>query len=290
MRQDCRTLFWYSGCRRAVYPCVHNTANKSSESRLLRGAVCSYKRRTVFQPVTPLPRTMDVAHLPSEIFAAICDLIPSHDLAKIMLVNKHCRQFAERILYSSIHLDFFENRNRLQSIQCLQTLSVSKSAAVALRQLSVHGLALTNPAVYTLLTTALHLAVNLSSLDIVFLATLDSPPFPEALARSPQFLPQLSAINTDEPQAVVQLAPGRPCASVRVQETIGEDILGHLIDALSRAAPAKQLQLKVATPGPEAIVSSVRRIARSFDSLTTLGIQFVLPSPTLTWEALAVSA
>lgn len=233
---------------------------------------------------------MSAARLPLEIFAHICDIIPPMDLCSAILVNKACRQVVERSLYSFIYLDFFDAGQRLRSTRCLQTLSTSTSAAAAVRHLELRGLGLLEPLTQAVFIAAMTLTVNLSSLDLLCIISNNSVVFPEALTRASSFLPRLEALNVDDSELILLLAPGRPCTSVRIQETIQEDSLGDIVDALSRAAvPIQHLQLKVATSGEHGILASFLPIPHSFRSLISVGIQFVLPSPSLTWELFVVS-
>lgn len=229
-------------------------------------------------------------NVPVEIFSYICDIIPTKDLCSTMLVSRLCCDVAERLLYSSIHLDFFDTRQRPRSTMCLQTLSTSASAAAAVRHLEIRGLGLLDAPAHTTFIAAMMLATNVSSLDIMLIIPSQSPVFPASLVTSSSFLPHLVALNVDDSNIIPQLVPGRPCASVRIQDTIPEDCLNDVVDALARAAvPIEHLQLKLAIPGEHAILPSFIPIAHSFRSLISLGIQFVLPSPSLTWESLEVS-
>jgi hypothetical protein len=227
--------------------------------------------------------------LPPEIIALVCDFIFVNDLPNVMLVNTVCHYFAERLLYSSIYLDFFDTGKRRRSAKCLQTLATYVSAASAVRHLSAHGLGVVDSSMYATFMKALSLSNNISTLDIIFNIIPDSPFFPESLTRSTAFLPKLSALNVDDPGVVLQLVPGRPLHAVRIQDTIHEDVYGRVISALSQSLVAiRYLQLKLVALGEDGIVPSFLPIAGSFHSLICLGIQFVLPSPSLKWDSLLV--
>lgn len=232
---------------------------------------------------------MSPSELPVEIVANVCDLVAIHQLPGFMLVNKSFRDIAEKRLYAVLDVDLFDSQRRVRATKCLRSLTQNRFAADAVRCITARGLGVVDYALRDLFIEALKRTTALSALSLLLLITPDTPLFPEPLP--PGFLPRLSALNVDDPDTLVQLVPGRPVNTVRAEDTVHRPSLDRVVAALFLSTSSIQhLQIKIDATGQHDIVASFLQIATGvpFGGLITLGLQFVLPPPSLAWEPLQV--
>ena len=232
---------------------------------------------------------MSPSQLPVEIIASVCGLVAIHQLPGFMLVNKSFRDIAEKRLYAVIDVDLFNSQRRVQATKCLCSLTQNRFAAEAVRSITARGLGVVDYNLRDLFVRALKCTTGLSALNLLLLVTPDTPLFPEPL--TPDFLPRLSALNVDDPDTLIQLVPGRPVDTVRAEDTIHRSSLDRVVAALfSSASSIQHLQIKLDSAGQHDILASFLRVitGKPFGDLVSLGLQFVLPSPSLAWEPLQV--
>ena len=232
---------------------------------------------------------MSPSQLPVEIVASVCDLVAAHQLPGFMLVNKLFRDIAEKRLYAVLDMDFFDSRRRIRARKCLCSLTKNRFAAGAVRCITARGLGVVDRSLRVLFVSALKCTTDLSALNLLLLAIPDTPLFPDPLPTN--FLPRLSALNVDDPDILIQLVPGRPVDTIRAEDNIERASLDHVVAALSLSTSSIQhLQIRVDAPGQHDILTSFLRIVteEAFQNLASLGLQFVLPPPSLAWEFLRV--
>lgn len=233
--------------------------------------------------------SMSPSKLPVEIVASVCDLVALHQLPRFMLVSKLFRDVAEKRLYAILDVDLFDPQRRVRALKCLGTLTHNRFAAKAVRCITARGLGVVDHSLRDLFVNALKSTTGLSALSLLLLIIPDTPVFPEPLPSD--FLPRLSSLNVDDPGVLIQLVPGRPLATVRAEDRIGRSSLDLVVAALSLSATSIQyLQIKVDATGQHDILASFFRIVTgdTFRNLVGLGLQFVLPPPSLAWEPLQV--
>ena len=232
---------------------------------------------------------MSPNQLPVEIVASVCDLVAPYQLPGFMLVNKSFRDIAEKRLYAVLDVDLFDPQRRVRATKCLRSLIENRFAAEAVRCITARGLGVVDYPSRDLFVKALKCTTGLSALNLLLLVTPDTPLFPESLPQD--FLPRLSALNVDDPDILVRLVPGRPVDTVRAEDSISRSSLDHVVAALFLSASSIQhLQIKVGATGQHDILTSFLQIATGaqFRNLVSLGLQFVLPPPSLAWEPLQV--
>lgn len=232
---------------------------------------------------------MSPSQLPVEIVANVCGLVATHQLPGFMLVNKSFRDIAEKRLYAVLDMDLFDFQRRVRATKCLRSLIQNRFAAEVVRCITARGLGVVDYSLRDLFIKALKRTTGLSALNILLLVTPDTPLFPEPLP--PDFLPRLSAINVDDPDTLVQLVPGRPVDTVRAEDTIHRPSLDRVVAALFLStSPIQHLQIKIDVADQHEILTSFLRIVTGepFGNLVSLGLQFVLPPPSLAWEPLQV--
>lgn len=232
---------------------------------------------------------MSSSQLPVEIVASVCDLVATHQLPGIMLVSKSFRDIAEKRLYAVLDIELFDPQRRVRAAKCLHSLTRNQFAAEAVRCITARGLGVVDRSLRNLFFEALKCTTGLSALSLLLLVTPDTPPFPEPLP--PDFLPRLSALNVDDTDALVRLVPGRPVDTVRTEDGVDKPSLDRVLAALFLSASSIQhLQIKVDAAGQHDILTSFLRIVTGapFHNLISLGLQFVLPPPSLAWEPLQV--
>lgn len=232
---------------------------------------------------------MSPTRLPVEIVASVCGLVAVHQLPGFMLVNKSFRDIAEKRLYAVLDVDLFDSQRRVQATKCLRSLTQNRFAAEAVRCITARGLGVVDYSLRDLFVKALKCTTGLSTLNLLVLVTPDTPLFSEPLA--PDFLPRLSALNVDDPDTLVQLVPGRPVDTVRAEDSIQGTSLDRVVAALFLSTgPIQHLQIKVNVASQHDILTSFLRIVAGepFGDLVSLGLQFVLPPPSLAWEPLQV--
>lgn len=227
--------------------------------------------------------------LPVDIVAGVCDLVAPHQLPGFMLVSKSFRNMAEKRLYAVLDMDLFDPQRRVRATKCLCTLIENRFAAEAVRCITVRGLGVVDYLSRDLFVRALKCTIDLSALSLSLLVAPDTPLFPEPLPQD--FLPRLSALNVDDPEILLQLVPGRPVDTVRVEDSISRASLDRVVAALFLSTSSIQhLQIKVDAAGQHDILTSFLQVATGapFRNLVSLGLQFVLPPPSLAWEPLQV--
>jgi hypothetical protein len=232
---------------------------------------------------------MSSNQLPVEIVANVCDLVATHQLPGFMLVNKLFRDIAEKRLYAVLDVDLFDPQRRIRATKCLGSLTQNRFAAEAVRCITARGVGVVDYPLRDLFVEALKCTTGLSALSLSLLVTPDTPLFPEPLP--PDFLPRLLALNVDDPDTLVQLVPGRPVDTVRAEGSISRPSLDRVVAALFlSSSPIQHLQIKVDAIGQHDILTSFFQIATGtpFRNLVSLGLQFVLPPPSLAWEPLQV--
>lgn len=237
----------------------------------------------------PITFVMPPSQLPVEIVASVCDLVATHQLPGFMLVNKSFRDIAEKRLYAVLDMDLFDPQRRVRATKCLRSLTHNRFAAESVRCITARGLGVVDHSLRDLFVNALKRTSGLSALNLLLLVSPNTPLFPEPLP--PNFLPQLSALNVDDPDTLVQLVPGRPVNAVRAEDSIHRSSLDHVVGALFLStSPIQHLQIKVDVVGQHDILTSFLRIVTGepFRNLVSLGLQFVLPPPSLAWEPLQV--
>ncbi|KAF9644786.1 hypothetical protein BDM02DRAFT_3121320 [Thelephora ganbajun] len=230
---------------------------------------------------------MSPSQLPVEIVASVCDLVATHHLPGFMLVSKSFRCIAEKRLYAVLDVDLFDPQRRVRATKCLHTLTQNPFAAEAVKCITARGLGVVGHSLRDLFVKALECTTGLLALSLLLLVTPDTPLFPEHLPLD--FLPRLSALNVDDPDILVQLVPGRPVNTVRAEDTISGSSLDHVLAVLFLSTSSIQhLQIRVGATGQRDILASFFRIATGapFRNLVSLGLQFVLPPPSLAWEPL----
>jgi len=232
---------------------------------------------------------MSPSQLPIEIIASVCSQVALHQLPGFMLVNKSFRDIAEKRLYAVLDMDLFDSRQRVRATKCLRSLTQNRFAAETVRCITARGLGVVDYSLRDLFVEALRCTTGLSALNLLLLVTPDTPLFPEPLA--PDFLPRLSALNVDDPDTLIQLVPGRPVETVRAEGTIHGSSLDRVVAALfSSTGSIQHLQIKLDATGQHDILASFLRVVTEgpFGDLVSLGLQFVLPTPSLAWEPLQV--
>jgi hypothetical protein len=228
-------------------------------------------------------------HLPLEIVASVCDLVALHQLPRFMLVNKSFRDIAEKRLYAVLDMDLFDPQRRVRATKCLHSLIGNRFAAEAVRYITARGLGVVDYSSRDLFVEALKCTTGLSALNLLLLVIPDTPLFPEPLPHG--FLPRLSALNADDPDTLVRLVPGRPVDTVRAEGSISVSSIDRVAAALFLSTSSIQhLQIKVDATDQHDILTSFLQIATGtpFRNLVSLGLQFVLPPPSLAWEPLQV--
>ena len=232
---------------------------------------------------------MSLCELPVEIVAGICDLVATHQLPRVMLVSRSFRPIAEKRLYSVLDMDLFDFQRRIRATKCLESLIQNRFAAESVRCITARGLGVVDQSLRDLFVKSLKYTTGLSALSLLLLVTPDTPLFSEP---SPlDFLPRLSALNVDDPDTLVQLVPGRPVNAIRAENSIDRSSLDRVVAALFLStSPIQHLQIKMDAPSQHDILKSFFRIVtgNSFQNLVSLGLQFVLPPPSLAWELLQV--
>lgn len=232
---------------------------------------------------------MSSNQLPVEIVASVCDLVATHQLPVFMLVSKSFRDIAEKRLYAVLDMDLFDPQRRERAVECLHSLTRNQFAAGAVRCITARGLGVVDRSLQHLFLKALECTIGLSALSLLLLITPDTPLFPEPLP--PDFLPQLSALNVDDPDTLIRLVPGRPVDTVRAEGSVNRPSLDRVLAALFLSTSSIQhLQIKVDAADPHDILTSFLQIISGahFRNLVSLGLQFVLPPPSLAWEPLQV--
>lgn len=233
---------------------------------------------------------MPPSQLPVEIVTNVCDLVAAHHLPGLMLVNKLFRDIAEKRLYAVLDVDLFDPQKRVRAAKCLGSLTQNRFAATAVRHVTARGLGVVNNTIRVLFVNSLNCTTVLTALSLLLLVTPDTPLFPEHLPSD--FLPQLSALNVDDPEILIQLVPGRPITTVRAEGTIGKSLFDRVVAGLFLSTSSIQhLQIKVESTGQHDILTSFFQIVTGdpFRNLVSLGLQFVLPPPSLAWEPLQVA-
>lgn len=233
---------------------------------------------------------MPPSQLPVEIIANVCDLVATHHLPGFMLVNKLFRDVAEKRLYAVLDMDLFDPQKRVRAAKCLGSLTQNRFAATAVRCITARGLGVVHHSLRALFVNSLKRTTGLSALSLLLLVAPDAPLFPEPLPSD--FLPQLSALNVDDPEILIQLVPGRPITTVRAEDSIGKFSLDRVVVGLFLSTSSIQhLQIKVDSTGQHDILTSFFQIVTGdpFRNLVSLGLQFVLPPPSLAWEPLQVA-
>ena len=117
--------------------------------------------------------------------------------------------------------------------------------------------------------------------------------FTEDIFNSRSFLPELLALKTDDAEVALYLVPGRPVYSVFVDDTVPLTLSLPLMQALSRSAKRiTQLHLRVEVQDNSSASQSLCDLAACFPTLSTLGIELELLSPStrpLSWSSVQVS-
>lgn len=244
---------------------------------------------------------MPLIELPAEIFMGILDLVPlvpPKDLATLMLVNKLFLKFVEERLYCDLEMDLFISDRRVQAAKCLETLKNRKSAAEAVRSISVRWAGLVDQDLRKLFVESLERTTCLSTLSLSNSPVTDPctntvtypPLFPKTLPSN--FLPNLSTLNADTLDTLVQLVPQRPVHTVRVEvENIDVDSIDRVTDALRLSTSTIQhFQIKLSVPSQDHVLSAFSKLIKeeAFEHLATLCLLFKWNSLRLDWGFLKV--
>lgn len=214
-------------------------------------------------------------------------------LVSAMLVRRAWYHIAERLQYADIILRFplFEEAGDRRATRCLRTLTNSNTAANSVRHLTVSG-TLARQTV-ALLLDALRRTTRLISLELQMGNHTDEDGFLalwKAACESTQFLPQLSAINTDYAAAAISVARGRPLSVLGLPTLMESTVSRAVIDSLGNSsAPVTQLRLYIEVDNMPAALNILQSICRSFTSLHIISLQLRLPQPAdVTWETFGV--
>ena len=226
-------------------------------------------------------------------------LVPSKELATLMLVNKLFLKLAEERLYCDLDVDLFIPHRRVGAVKCLETLKRRESAAEAVKSINVCWAGFVDQDLRELFVESLECTTCLTTLSLsnspvtdTCTNTLTYPPlFPQKLPTN--FLPRLSALNADTLDTVVQLVPQRPVRTVRVEpEKIDVDSIGRVLDALRLSTSTIQhLQITVSVPNQDQVLPAFSKIVKEekFRNLTALGLQFKWDPPRIEWGSLKVT-
>ena len=216
-------------------------------------------------------------------------------LASAMLVRHAWYDIAERLQYADITLRFplFEQAGDRRAARCLKTLATRNTAAHAARHLAVSG-TLTGQTI-ALLLDALRQTTRLISLELQVGNHSDVNGFLDVwqvACDSSQFLPQLSAINTDYAAAAINVARGRPLSVLSLPMLIAAPTSRTVIDSLVlSSAPVTQLRLHVEVDDMTAALEVLRSTCRVFTYLHVISLQLRLPKPAdVTWDTFGVRA
>ncbi|KAH9935496.1 uncharacterized protein B0H18DRAFT_975963 [Fomitopsis serialis] len=204
-------------------------------------------------------------------------------LVSTMLVRRAWYDIAERLQYSDITLKFplFGELGDGPAVRCMNTLKTRTTAAQAVRHLALSG-ALTGDSI-TLLLAALSQTTRLLSLELWVSNYGYESAFRtswQASCESSRFLPQLSAINTDDAVIATSVARGRPLYALGLPALIEAATFDAVVDSLrSSTAAVTQLRLYIGVHDISTAEGIVRTICRTCPSLTVLSIQLKLPKP-----------
>jgi hypothetical protein len=163
-----------------------------------------------------------------------------------------------------------------QAEKCLRTLTECKSTAEAVRSIDVRWIGPMTQELQDLIVKSLEHTTRLSALSLVNC----SIPAPNPLFRTtvpPNFLPELSSINIDTLDALVQLVPHRPVQKVALEEKIDVDSIHRVADALRLSTSTVQhLKLNITVSCEDDVfqISSKLGADEVFQHLVTLDLQW----------------
>ncbi|KZT72085.1 hypothetical protein DAEQUDRAFT_723253 [Daedalea quercina L-15889] len=228
--------------------------------------------------------------LPEDIlFNIFSRLDERSQLVSMMLVRRAWYGIAERLQYADIILRFplFEEVADSRAIRCLTTLTTRQTAANAARHLAVSGAL--NGETIPLLLDALSQTTRLLSLELRVSDRTTESTFHtlwQASCESSRFLPQLSAINTEEAGVAIAVTQGRPMSVFGLPALIGPNVLPAVIASLQDSATSMaQLRLFVEVENMSTAEEMVRTLCRTLPSLSVLALQLRFPSPCdVTWD------
>ena len=238
---------------------------------------------------------MLLVDLPVEVLTIILDSIPFRtlkELGTLTLVNKKFLELVDKRLYSHIHMDFSDSCSTDRALTCLRNLAGRRSAAEAIRSISVRWcgqVAMAPSHEHNLFVDSLkhatgHLTLSLPSAPFGYFATSGFCPLFQSPKDLPSnFLPNLSTLNADTRHTIIQLVPHRPVHTVRIEaQGIRAYSIPDVVEALCLSTgPIQHLHFKIATPGPNSILQTLLEIVapEKLRNLVTLDLQWECNSP-----------
>ena len=233
---------------------------------------------------------MPPVDLPVEILFEVIKSIPlgsPREFATLALVNKTFFKFAEKRLYCHLQMDLRDPTRLIRAVKCLRTLAGRRSAAEAVRSISVSWDERMGQAFQCLLVESLEHTTGLLTLSLANRPTRSSgtttffPLFPKTLPLN--FLPKLSILEADTQHTVIQLVPYRPVHTVSIQARgIDAGLIRFVVDALHLSTiPIQHLHFKIAVSGPKEILPTLMKIVmpEKLPNLVTLDLQWECHSP-----------
>ncbi|CCM01118.1 uncharacterized protein FIBRA_03166 [Fibroporia radiculosa] len=236
--------------------------------------------------------------LPEEVWEKILGYLGRRKfLVSVMTTSRSLYNVAKRLQYSDLALNFLLGQiytgSTARPNDCLETLAICTSAsspARAVRHLAISEISYGS--VPALLTRALASTAGLKSLDIrVSQDVLDGEPLflsTDPLITSSTFLPELSALYTNDTRVVLALAPRRPLSSIALPVKMDATAYHAITDSLCQStAKITQLCFYLEVEDIEAASQSLGAIARTFPNVAQLCLQFRLANVTpVTWVML----
>ncbi|GBE81012.1 hypothetical protein SCP_0307350 [Sparassis crispa] len=212
-------------------------------------------------------------------------------LTVAMRVNKAWCRIGQDILYTVVELNLGMSADMSQPrpvIRLMKTLDNSQSCATAVRHLVIKSVSLHSSDLQDLLLSILKKTTELLSLDIDMKPLDSAPLLSESLLSSTDFLPRLSALNTNDSRLVGILLPGRPVRVVRVEDWMTFEEYRLLSSRMTYATSSmEQLQLQLTVDNRETITQLFLTLTETFPSVSILGIQMKFPRPQdVTWQSL----
>lgn len=197
-----------------------------------------------------------------------------------MLVHTTWYSLAEAMQYHDLALSARALSGEFSppSLQCLQTIQTCESAARAVHHLTVAGV--TSGRDRVILREALASTTDLLSLDLRENALQDDSLLPGDLVFSPsgRFLPNLTALCTNDARLVSSLAAGRPVYSVAILQRLEMQNYTSIVNSLQYSTSRiSQLRLHLNIDNMASSTGIIQSLAEMFPGLAVLALQFELP-------------
>lgn len=198
-----------------------------------------------------------------------------------MLVHPTWYSLAEAMQYHDLVLSARALSGEFSppSLRCLQTIQSCNPAARAVHHLTVAGV--TSGSDRVTLLEALAGTTDLLSLDLRESALQDDPLLPGDPVFSPSggFLPNLTALCTNDARLVSSLAAGRPLFSVAILRRLDMQNYTSIVNSLQHSTSRiSQLRLHLNVDSMVSSIGIIKSLAEMFPALAVLALQFELPT------------